>query len=109
MFLAARGGARGGRGRGGRGRGRNGPVQTFVTCLRCGMVGHSRPQCRMPKVQCAHCCADHLSALCPKGPGGTQRDTLTQGARNLLDQDVQNSQGANAAGHAPLARPVCMG
>ena len=45
-----------------------------------------RPQCQMPTVQCAHCSADHLSSLCPKGPGGTQRDALTQGARNLLDQ-----------------------
>ena len=80
-----------GRGRGdGRGRG---AIQTFVTCLRCGILGHSRNICTALVARCAYCAADHLSALCPRGPGGTQRDALSQGARTLLEQDVAR-QGA---------------
>ena len=65
-----------GRGRGGRGRGNF----SIVTCLRCGMLGHSRTLCTSRAVQCGHCKADHLDALCPLGPGGAQRDALSAGA-----------------------------
>ena len=91
----------GGRG-GGRDGGRGGPVATFITCLRCGVLGHDRRACTQAAVRCLHCMADHLSALCPRGPGGAQREALTAGARALLDADVQraarqNNQQANNA------------
>ena len=89
-----------GRGRGGRGRGNF----SIVTCLRCGMLGHSRTLCTSRAVQCGHCKADHLDALCPLGPGGAQRDALSAGAKSLLDEDVsrQKQQSANAAGSESL-------
>lgn len=105
MFGRGRGGARGGRG--GRGVGRGGLIPAFVTCLRCGVIGHARNACQQAVVQCAHCMADHLSALCPLGAGGAQRDALTSGARTLLDQDVQRMQNGNgnAANNAHPAGP----
>jgi hypothetical protein len=107
-------GAFGGRGRGGRGRGANGRgrglVPDFVTCLRCGVLGHLRTACQQAVARCVHCAADHLSVLCPNGPGGAQRDALTQGARNVAAEDVrraqnrnQNAQNQNA--HAAQAQP----
>ena len=92
-----------GKGNGGRGRGRGrGAVQTFLTCVRCGVLGHSRNQCTEIIARCAYCAADHLSAFCSRGPGGAQRDALTVGARTLVDQDTARQQGgqqqaANAA------------
>ena len=91
----------GGKGRG-RGQGRGGRgVPSFVTCLRCGVLGHSRNMCAQVVARCAHCAADHLSALCLRGPGGAQREALTQGAR---EQDVQRAaQGGAIAQHDPMA------
>jgi hypothetical protein len=43
-------------------------------CLRCGRPGHIRRTCRQAKAPCTHCDADHLSAFCPKGPGGRRRE-----------------------------------
>ena len=106
---AARGGGRFGGGRFGRGRGggRGGSTTFLITCLRCGLLGHDRRACTQAVVQCIHCMADHLSALCPRGPGGTQRDALTPGARTLLDADVQRAARGNAAQPAaPNAQPA---
>ena len=85
-----------GRGRGGRGRGR-GAVQTFLTCVRCGLLGHTRNVCTAAVTRCAYCAADHLSALCSRGPGGAQRDALSFGARNLVDSDTTRQQGQTGA------------
>ena len=108
-FQAFRGGrARGQKGAGGRGRGRGragGAAFSFVTCLRCGQLGHSRNVCTQLIARCIHCAADHLAALCPRGPGGAQRDALTQGARSLLDQDVNRAQ-QQAQQQGQLVQPV---
>ena len=72
---------------GDRGRPQRGTGGTNL-CLRCTKPGHSRPQCKKPKKACKHCGADHSSRLCPKGPGGSLRDSLSDNARRLLDQDV---------------------
>ena len=66
-------------------------------CLRCAKPGHVRPQCRKPKVTCKHCGADHSSKLCPKGPGGSRRDSLSDNARRLLDRDVKNAAGDSSS------------
>ena len=92
-----RGGGKGGGGRGGRGGGRGGRGLSFVTCLRCGVLGHARNMCQEVIKQCVYCMADHLSALCPMGPGGAQRDALTPGAQTLLQQDVAQARARNAA------------
>lgn len=96
--LGGRGkGKGGGRGRGdGGGRGR-GAFQTFATCLRCGILGHGRLQCTKAVTQCIYCAADHLSALCLRGPGGSQRDALSAGARDLLSKDTQRASSLSQA------------
>ena len=66
------------------------------------MLGHSRTN---KPVQCTHCKADHLDALCPQGPGGAQRDALSVGAKSLLDEDVsrQRAQTAHTATPDPFS------
>ena len=72
-------------------------------CLRCAKPGHSRPQCKKPKKACKHCKADHSSRLCPKGPGGSLRDSLSDNARRLLDQDVSRMQDASSSDESDSA------
>lgn len=88
-------------GKGGRGRGRNGrgrgAVNSFATCLRCGVLGHTRNFCQQAVARCVYCFADHFSALCPRGPGGAQRDALTPNTRVLLEQDVARGQQGHVA------------
>ena len=67
---------------------RNGNGNGSNLCLRCAKAGHSRPKCKKSKKTCKHCGADHSSRLCPKGPGGPLRDSLSDAARRLLDADV---------------------
>ena len=73
-------------------------------CLRCAKPGHLRPNCPKPKTTCKHCGADHASKLCPKGPGGSRRDSLSDNARRLLDRDVKsvNSSSSDSDGDPPL-------
>ena len=117
----------GGRGRGqgkgkgeraeGRGKGRGGVTFHSNPCLRCGQLGHGRNACTAQPAPCSHCKGDHASNLCSQGPGGAARDTLSQGARTLLDKDQQypvlvnvgNVLTGNAAVVLPTAAPSLAG
>ena len=65
-------------------------------CLRCGRPGHIRRTCRQAKAPCTHCGSDHLSAFCPKGPGGRRRE-LSDVLRGVVDRDVQRGSAAKAS------------
>lgn len=71
-----------GRATGGRGKGgyANNP------CFNCGLSNHPRFRCRRPCVTCRHCGANHIDELCPNGPGGKLRDSLSDYARGLLER-----------------------
>lgn len=63
---------------------------TFVKnpCFNCGQTDHLRARCRRPKTNCRHCNANHLDELCPRGPGGKLRDSISASARTLLDRQA---------------------
>ena len=65
-------------------------------CLRCGRPGHTRRVCRQARTPCTHCGGDHLSAFCPKGPGGRRRD-LSDVLRGVIDRDVQRGSATKSA------------
>ena len=65
-------------------------------CVRCGEQGHRRGDCSKPKTPCKHCGADHLSMLCPKGPGSPARDALPAGASFILKRDVSQTAAKKA-------------
>ena len=87
------GGGGGGGGSGGGGGGGGGGAPPSNPCLRCGKTGHRRPKCSKTKTKCRHCGADHMSSLCPKGPGSKWRDALSEAARNILQADVERAAG----------------
>ena len=89
-----RGGREGGRGRGRRG-GRAQPGLFTNPCLRCGEDGHTRRECTRAVTRCPHCGGDHRGIYCPNGPGGPQREALSQGARNVADNDARRASGGD--------------
>ena len=70
------------------------------TCLRCGRLGHTRRTCRQATAPCTHCGGDHLSAFCPKGPGGRRRE-LSDVLRGVIDRDVQRGSAAKSGQKPP--------
>lgn len=81
------------RGYGG-GRGKGGHANN--PCFNCGLANHPRFKCNRPRVSCKFCGANHIDELCPRGPGGKLRDSLSDYARGLLDKQV--SRGGNTSG-----------
>lgn len=57
-------------------------------CFNCGQTDHPRAKCRRPRTVCRHCNANHVDELCPRGPGGKLRDSISTAARSLLDKQA---------------------
>lgn len=65
-----------------------------VSTLNCGQLDHPRFRCPCPSVKCQTCGANHLNELCPKGPGGALRDSLSSSAKQALDRQTSKATGA---------------
>ena len=79
-------------------------------CFNCGSTTHTRDRCPEPRVKCEHCGGGHMSSLCPKGPGGALRDSLSTTAKRALsrsvevnDSDGDEKGGAHSAQSATLS------
>jgi hypothetical protein len=96
-------GGRGGRGDRGGGRAQTRPHPICFNCLKRHEGG--REACRQPKVSCDHCSGPHHSKLCPKGPGGSERDELTNGAMNILRAEAGMGSLTNPRGLTAAPRP----
>ena len=66
-------------------------------CFNCGSMQHTRDKCPKDKVKCTHCGGGHLSSLCPRGPGGALRDSLSQYAKRALSRSVKGKKPAETA------------
>ena len=74
-------------------------------CFNCGSLQHTRDKCPEDKVKCAHCGGGHMSSLCPKGPGGPLRDSLSAYAKRALSRSVKGKKPA-AEGNAHSVQPA---
>ena len=61
-------------------------------CFNCGDLTHTRDKCPREKVKCSHCGGGHMSSLCPLGPGGALRDSLSATARRALGRSVDKKK-----------------
>ena len=77
-------------------------------CFNCGSMQHTRDKCPKDKVKCTHCGGGHLSSLCPRGPGGALRDSLSQYAKRELPDLWAVARSARRAAEAK-GWPVLLG
>ena len=73
-------------------------------CFNCGSTTHTRDKCPEPKVKCQHCGGGHMSSLCPKGPGGALRDSLSATAKRALSRSVKSDSSGGKKGSAHSAQ-----
>ena len=66
-------------------------------CFNCGSTQHTRDKCPNERVKCTHCGGSHISSLCPKGPGGPLRDSLSAAAKRALGRTVRKQKPASSA------------
>ena len=84
----------GGRNRDGGGRDASGGGGDKIFCVRC-LRKHEggRAKCTARPADCRHCHCDHHHLLCPFGDGGTHRESMSRGARNLVDREANRARG----------------
>ena len=75
----------------------------MTVCFGCARVGHSRNVCPDGPTVCNYCQGPHASVLCANGPGGTQRESLSHGARRLLDAETARARGATPSSSGAVA------
>ena len=78
-------------------------------CFNCGSMQHTRDKCPKDKVKCAHCGGGHLSALCPKGPGGALRDSLSAYAKRALARTVKGKKSTESTAHTASTSAAASG
>lgn len=84
-----KGGRGKGHGKGGGGRSAGRGNQQYSPCFNCGRSDHLRQRCPQGwRTLCKYCGANHIDELCPRGPGGSLRDSLTDTAKLLLDKQA---------------------
>lgn len=81
----------------GRGKGYNNWNQSYSPCFNCGKTDHARYNCPEHQTMCDHCGANHMSEMCPLGPGGPLRDALSVNARMAIDRAAGKGRASQPA------------